>query len=68
MAGDFFLIRLSRKRKEGKIKVYLSFSEVIVCLVGILKKPFAFSLNVIDYRNLSVMKRWFKSNRKPACV
>lgn len=31
------------------IYVYISLFRVVVCLIVILKKPFAFSLNVIDY-------------------
>lgn len=45
--------------------MYVYISEVMVCLIVILKKPSAFSLNVYDYKNFGIMKRWLKSNWQP---
>lgn len=43
--------------------IYLS--EVMVCLIVILKKLSAFSLNLYNYKNFGIMKRWLKSNWQP---
>lgn len=53
-----FIMKFSRKKKYVciyyvyvylYIYVYISLFRIVVCLIVILKKPFAFSLNVIDY-------------------